>query len=172
MMWTWPIVSITMQDYRGSSKDMTNNSMTTDDGERIYPYTKNDPDGILPVSHWICTMAEWQLQGFCVVSIRLHSKGILRNSRLQRQPHMWSRTALSAIDTNDHVHIHDNSRPADILSSRWSYRNVWNMLRSILFWHDNTEDFHRTVGECQLCTHSMYFYVVAEYCILVYVRCT
>ena len=157
------------QDHRSSWKDRTNNSMTIYDGERINPYSENqnDPDGLLPVSHWIYTMEVTGILRF-VNQTPLH-----RYSKKQATPETATHGVEQlSVDTNDHVHIHDNSRPADILSSHWSYRNVWNMLRSILFWHDNTEDFHRTVGECQLCTHSMYFYVVDEYCILVYVRCT
>ena len=30
--------------------------------------------------------------------------------------------------------------PADILSKHWAYRDVWSMLRPILFWEGNTKD--------------------------------
>ena len=63
IMWTWPIVTITTaqmekaQDYRSSWRDMTSNTMTRDDGERINSYPENNPGGILQVSHWIYIIA-------------------------------------------------------------------------------------------------------------------
>ena len=63
IMWTWPIVDITIarmeeaQDYRSSWSDRTVNTMTTNDGERINSYPENNLGGLLQVSHWIHAMA-------------------------------------------------------------------------------------------------------------------
>ena len=40
----------------------------------------------------------------------------------------------------DYVHIPGKINPADILSKHWGYRNVWSMLKPILFWYGNTGD--------------------------------
>ena len=38
----------------------------------------------------------------------------------------------------DYVHIPGKINPADILSKHWGYRNIWSMLKPILFWFGNT----------------------------------
>jgi len=49
--------------------------------------------------------------------------------------------SLSAtVGTYDYVHIPGKINPADILSKHWGYRNVWSMLKPILFWYGNTGD--------------------------------
>ena len=45
-----------------------------------------------------------------------------------------------ATGTYDYVHIPGKINPADILSKHWGYRNVWSMLKPILFWYGNTRD--------------------------------
>ena len=45
-----------------------------------------------------------------------------------------------ATGTYDYVHIPGKINPADILSKHWGYRNVWSMLKPILFWYGNTGD--------------------------------
>ena len=49
---------------------------------------------------------------------------------------------LEAIATGayDYLFTSGKINPADILSKHWSYRNVWEMLRPILFWKGNTSD--------------------------------
>ena len=43
-----------------------------------------------------------------------------------------------ATGTYDYVHIPGKINPADILSKHWGYRNIWSMLKPILFWFGNT----------------------------------
>ena len=38
----------------------------------------------------------------------------------------------------EYLHIPGVINPADILSKHWAYRNVWIMLKTILFWHGDT----------------------------------
>ena len=59
-----------------------------------------------------------------------------------------------------YMYIPDKINPSSILGKHWSYRNIWNMLRLLLFWHSYW-GIDRTVGECPIgtirCTCTRYF---------------
>ena len=38
------------------------------------------------------------------------------------------------------IHIPGTTNPADILSKHWGYSQIWNVLKSILFWEGDTAD--------------------------------
>ena len=72
-------------------------------GERINSSTENDPDGTLPVSHWICTIAVTGI--LCFVNQTPFEGYSKKQTALETATH--GEEQLS-VDTNDHVHIHDH----------------------------------------------------------------
>lgn len=50
------------------------------------------------------------------------------------------REAMACKDLLGFYHIKGDTNPADILSKHWGFRQVWPMLKSLLFWSGETKD--------------------------------
>lgn len=61
----------------------------------------------------------------------------------------WSAEGLRYTSAYGYMYIPDKINPASILGKHWSYRNIWNMLRLLLFWHSYW-GIDRTVGSVKL----------------------